>query len=137
MKWYVRSEDGDIWGPMSKREAMDMRDQLDDACIFNERIFSPQFVTSVEVKELLGDLKRFFRDLTGISNPPHQLEKRIKDTIVLLSCEKEITGTIEGGVLSLDPLPAGVTVEIKDYDCEGVDKDITGEDSKGSHFQAG
>jgi len=85
MRYYVRAEDGDIWGPMSKDEAEGMRDQLDDALIFPETIF----------------------------------EQRV------------VTGSVEGGVLDFDSVPAGVEVQINDYDTDGVDEDRLSEDEDG------
>ena len=58
MQWYVRHlDDGEVWGPMSQAEAEDMRDQSDGACMFNERIFEPRFVTTEEVELVLEKLK--------------------------------------------------------------------------------
>lgn len=42
--------------------------------------------------------------------------QRAIDALIHLSREKKVTGTIEGGVLALDDLPEGVTVDILDYD---------------------
>lgn len=37
MRWYVYSPDeGNVWGPMSQSEANDMRDQLQDVCVFDD-----------------------------------------------------------------------------------------------------
>jgi len=135
MLWYVRHEDGDIWGPMSKAEAESMRDQLDDACMFDERIFSPRFVTNAEVEGLLADL-RGMKD--GEDDALGELCQRAADTITLLCNERLVTGTIQGGVLDLDPLPLGVSVDIRDYDTDGVDSENLEEAEDGRpFFQAG
>jgi hypothetical protein len=120
---------------MSKREAMDMRDQLDDACMFNERIFEPRFVTIPEVEGLVRDL-RGMKD--GESDGLGDLCQRSIDMITLLSAQKVVRGTIRGGVLDLSEVSAGVEVDIRDYDCEGLsDPNILKEDASGTHFQAG
>jgi hypothetical protein len=85
MKYYVKHEDGDIWGPMDKDQAEGMRDQLDDACIFDETIFD----------------------------------------------QKVVTGSVEGGVVDFDSVPAGVEVHINDYDTDGIDEDRLTEDEEG------
>jgi len=140
MRWYVKHEDGDIWGPMSKEEAEKMRDQLDDAMMFNERIFSSQFVTSAEVERLildLGGMETCLKSNDPLSAGASNLIQRAIDALTLLSAKKVVTGTIQGGVLELDEVSEGVEVDIRDYDTDGVDEELVEEDASGTHFQAG
>lgn len=92
-------------------------------------------VTTSEVGKVLEELE----NLDKYGHPAVEMAeiRRAIDMITLLSREKVVTGTIEGGVLDLDPLPEGVTVDIRDRDCEGVDEDVVEEDEEGSFFPAG
>lgn len=99
MNWYVKFRSGHIHGPYaSHSDALEMSTRiysgyllkLGPGLVFSEAIFDQE-----EVLDELGTLL-----------------KRAIDTIVLLSAKKVVTGTIEGGVLSLDEVPDGVTVDI-------------------------
>ncbi len=90
MQWYVRTECGDVRGPMDKEDAEQERDRLDGAVMYNERIFEPEFVVSSEVETLVKDLgclvKRFrlCRDCGGFDSEDRELCQRAIDTITLL-----------------------------------------------------
>ena len=93
-------------------------------------------VTSPETEELLKDLA--ILESAGDEDLATSVFRRAIDTISFLSREKVITGTIEGGVLSLDTIPAGVSVDIRDYDVEGMEEDNLLRDEKGgTYFPAG
>jgi hypothetical protein len=139
MNWYVRYEGtGEVQGPMSRDEAL-LRAGEADCLVFHERIFEPQFVASEEVKVLL---RRVAEQRRQIEERPkldldHQsiLDVIIEagEMIILLSAKKRITGTIEGGVLSLDEVPAGVSIDVRDYDVVG-EEDYFEEDEEGRTF---
>lgn len=72
------------------------------------------------------------------TDPLGGILQRAIDMITFLSREKVVSGTIEGGVLSLDKVPAGVVVDIRDYDVEGMEEDVLLRDDKGgTYFPAG
>lgn len=127
-QWYVRFEaTGEIAGPMTKDKALSTVDGM----AFSENIFSPRFVTTPEVEKILRQLQSMEEN----DPPGKSLLQAIIDTITLLSAKKVVTGTIEGGVLSLDDVPDGVDVEINDYDVSGDEENLE-EDSGGRTFAA-
>lgn len=146
MQWYLRHEDGEIWGPMSQQEAQDMRDRLDDSVMFSEELFAQTVVLSEEVTSVLAGLRELQRilvrglwgkdaDIREFDLSQDELQKAI-DVITNLSREKVVTGSIEGGVLSLGEVSEGVTVDIRDFDVEGVDPELVEEDENGdTYFQ--
>jgi hypothetical protein len=147
MRWYIRDLDGGtVWGPYTKEEAEIQASHLDDVVMFSERIFEPQFVTSLEVGVLIEDMKTIETATDVWSGKSEQQEvditpfylmgvaKRARNALVLLSAKKLVTGTIDGGVLDIDEVPAGVEVKINDYDCQDVDEDRLSEDEDGRHF---
>lgn len=91
MNWYMKHEaTGAIAGPMTKDEALAISE---NGLIFSENIFSPQFVTTSEVDDVLTSL-RVLRGLTQEDRDFNQLleeitvvSQRAIDTITLLCCE--------------------------------------------------
>ena len=131
MKWYVRTECGDVRGPMSQEDAEFERDRLDGAVMYNERIFEPEFVTTEEVETILAEMK-------SVATAGIVEAKEIAEKLVLLSREKVVTGSIEGGVLNLGEVPEGVSIDIRDYDTDGVDPDLVKTDDNGdTYFEVG
>ncbi len=84
-------------------------------------------VTTESVQRMLAnlrDLKGGQKDASYWANKKGMGQiicQQAIDMILSLSAKKVIIGSIEGGVLSLDEVPDGVTVLIYDYDIEGVD----------------
>lgn len=70
-----------------------------------------------DVKSLLSDLNKV---LVG------DLRERAERIIGELSQEKVVTGSVHGGVLTLDEIPLGIEVKVRDYDVEG--DGLSGED---------
>lgn len=95
MNWYMKHEaTGAIAGPMTKDEALAISE---NGLIFSENIFSPQFVTTSEVDDVLTSL-RVLRGLTQEDRDFNQLleeitvvSQRAIDTITLLCGKKENT----------------------------------------------
>lgn len=128
MKWYVRDTDeGHVFGPMSREEAEDAANRLDNGIMFDENIFEPRFVMSSEV----ADVVKRLRSCYDRENPPaNPLLLEAAEALTLLSREKLIEARIEGGVFELDSeMPAGVRLVVRDYDVQG-DEDVT-TDSEG------
>ncbi len=124
MQWYVKTEPGDVRGPMSKEDAEIERDRLDDAIMFPESIFEETLVLSKEVESVLAGLsslqQKLIRnawgddaDVSEFDLSEDELQLAI-DMITNLSAKKLITGTFKDGTLHL-VLPRGVRVEVKDY----------------------
>ncbi len=90
MKWYVRTECGDVRGPMSREDAEFESVRLQGAVMYNERIFEPQFVTTEEVDSLLEAL-RAHKQSHSVSQGDDvpELCQRAIDTITLLSKKSE------------------------------------------------
>lgn len=95
----------------------------------------PKYILSGEVGLLITELRSGMQRALEYSDPIFGLLQRVIEAIVQLSREKVISGTIHGGVLTLDELPEGVRVDIRDYDTEGLDK--TKRDEQGEYFSAG
>lgn len=144
MNWYVKFEGtGVISGPMSHEKA-EYYAEAAVGLVFSEAVFEQEEVVNFpsKVEDLLKDLHLHVMPLSvgkdyNLDNRLSSLCQRAIDTITNLSREKVVRGTIQGGVLSLEDVPAGVTVDIKDYDCEGVDEENLNKDETGTHFQAG
>lgn len=142
MNWYVKYEGtGEISGPMTQDEALSIvgKDGGDaaDGLVFSENIFSPKFVTTPEVEGLLAEMKSVAEAGIVIPHVIQEVMMRAIDMIIFLSREKVVSGTIQGGVLDLDPIPEGVTVDIRDRDCDGIDENKLEKDDQGYYFQAG
>lgn len=98
VRWYVRwLTDGHITGPMSKEEAVHCAKGLDNVVPFSERMLEPKFVTSSEVKSLIGELKGIqnsfpaeCRDCGGLSETDVDVLQEAIDTLILLSREKVV-----------------------------------------------
>lgn len=85
-RWYVRTLDsGEVWGPMSQTQAESMRDQLDDAVMFNEGIFEPKFSCSDEVEELIAKMRSVATAGIVIPHVAQELLAEAVDALVLLS----------------------------------------------------
>lgn len=108
--WYMKHEGtGAIAGPMTKDEALEI---ADNGLIFSEDIFSPQFVTTEEVKTLIAEMRsaasvRPIMPLDPLQGGGHYVEaqkllRRAIDTITLLSAKRVVRGAIRGGRLTLD-----------------------------------
>ena len=67
-----------------------------------------------EIASLLLDLDAAMKD--GELDGLRELCKRAIDGLVFLSAKKLVTGILDGGVLYIEELPAGVEVKINDYD---------------------
>lgn len=108
MQWYVRTECGDVRGPMDQADAEFERDRLDDACLFSERIFEPRFVTTSEVELLLKDL----RDLRGYAEDrPHRKET---DEAVAKLCQRAIDAITFLSRVPTAQEVAGVLTDLRD-----------------------
>lgn len=141
MNWYMRHEGtGTIAGPMTYDDALEIAEH---GMVFSEAVFDQEVEEEVildipkETKNLLAEMESVATAGIVIPHVIQEVMKRAIDTIVVLSREKLVTGTIEGGVLSLDDVPEGVIVDIRDYDTDGVYEEVLEEDEKGTHFQAG
>jgi len=99
-------------------------------------------ITSEEVENLLTDLRSYSSDkqrkmlheALGIqdANQIEEFMNKAADTIVLLSAEKVIECSIQGGVFSVESdIPVGVKLEVNDYDAESYDEDDLDEDESG------
>lgn len=128
MKWYVRDlETGQVYGPMFEGEADIMQQRMEQAVMFHDRIFEPQFVATEEAEEVLGALKTLsswtqedHRDLGGHTDEILLICHQARDALILLSSEKVIEVAIEGGVFNLTgEMPSGVRLVVHDYDIEG------------------
>jgi len=113
MSWYVKFEStGEIVGPMSKDMALS-RAGFCDGLAFNESIFDPTVIISSGVDNLISRLKAWypFEDV--------QLTNLLRETInalTILSCDKLVEATINGGVFDVETIPVGVTLSVRDYD---------------------
>jgi hypothetical protein len=142
MRWYVKHEGtGSILGPLTKDEALGMADT--DCMVFSDDIFSPSFVLTSEAKELVIEMRDELQITPGTITRQNTntkfraLLQRSIDTITLLSREKLVTGSIEGGVLSLGDVPDGVAVDIRDFDVEGVEALVEEDENGDEYFQVG
>lgn len=136
MNWYIMLEGTkEIVGPFSKEEGLKTLEAF-DGFLFSEQIFEPQFVTSEEAENLLAGMREFLelnKDEKFLSTRDSlnvMIQKSI-DTIILLSREKLISASIEGGVFSVDEIPEGVKLEVNDYDTESYDENDLTEDESG------
>jgi len=143
MNWYVKCEaTGEIAGPMTEGDALS-KAELIDVLVFNDELFNGMVPGSSheDVERLLSEMKSVAEAEIVIPKRNKELVQRAIDTILFLSREKVVTGVIDGGVLHLDELPPGVSVDIRDYDTEGVDEEEyaeLNEDSEGNkYFEAG
>lgn len=131
MNWYVKYEQtGKIDGPLTKEKALAFAEG-GDGMAFSEQIFESQFVTSEDVENLLSDLRE--TRTKPVRYDIDQLCKRAVDVITLLSAEKVIECSIQGGVFSVESeMPHGVKLEVLDYDVENYDLDDLIEDESGT-----
>ena len=108
--WYVKWEDNDrISGPMSKEEALDMTD-IGSGMAFSEMIFEP-YRLPVNVTEIVNYLLTCkFKGVNTI-----QL-RRAAEMLTLLSCPRQVTATIKGGVFEVETIAQGVDLEVRNYD---------------------
>ena len=78
------------------------------------------------------------QQIASVGTSDSRIQVALKDAvnrILKLSAKKLVTGSIEGGVLSMDACE-GVEFDIRDYDTESEDE-LLEEDEHGSYFQAG
>lgn len=77
----------------------------------------------------------------GTKEEMSAMQDQVDDAIMFSEAifeTRTVTGSIEGGVLTLENVPDGVDVDIKDYDVEGVDESRIETDEDGrAYFQAG
>ncbi|MHA2279679.1 MAG: hypothetical protein ACXAC5_02130 [Promethearchaeota archaeon] len=111
--------------------------------MFPETIFEP-VPTSDEITRLVDELRSLSeretedcRDCGGFHAEDRKTCEQAIHALVGLSRAKVVTGSIQGGVLTLEDVPEGVGVDIKDYDVDGVDEDRLEESDRGRYFQAG
>lgn len=136
--WYVRWEGtGEITGPFSKEKALELP-TAGDGLVFSSSIFEPQFVTTPEVDHVIGALRtlaswtrREDRNFADVGAEVRLVSQRAIDMITLLSREKVVTCSVEGGVTEVVELPVGVKLVVYDYDIEGYDVDRLTEDESG------
>lgn len=132
MRWYVRGiDEGWIWGPMSEEEANDMCDQMDDVVSFPESLFHPKIVMLEDVSILVSQLRDIAGDDARVIS---LLCRQAAEMIVNLSREKQVTGTIHGGVLELDHVDSGIKVDIRDYDVAECDNESLKTDEDGHEY---
>ena len=91
----------------------------------------------IQVEELLHELKSLRTSMAIVRNAVQTREDdvigllcgRISDALVQLSREKIVTGVLTGGMLTLDDLPDGVSVDIRNYDAHGTEENLETDDS--------
>lgn len=126
MRWYVRNIDsGEVWGPMTKSEADDMVDTVDDMIMFQETLFEPRMMSD-DIAQSVHNLCQMAGEMSGTT--VGDVCRKAAELLVNLSREKLITGKIQGGVLDFDALPLGVRIKVDDYDVDGVDDDLERDD---------
>lgn len=145
MKWYVRSsEDGHIWGPMSKIDAKVMLDEprVDGLSMFDASIFD--FQSTVQIAEFVYSLRAIRANISVVRSRQtislqHDVANLCESAATLierLSSPKVVRGVINGGVLELEEVSEGVEIAIRDYDVdvgeEEEEDEHMGEDERGS-----
>jgi len=103
-----------------------------------EHAAKPKYEMSREVGCLIADLRKELSSGMGLTLTDGQesLIRNSIDALVELSREKMVTGEIQGGVLTLDNVPEGVVVEIRDYDVGdgGAYEDAVSIDDQGHQY---
>lgn len=110
-----------------------------------EELSHPRYVIAGDVGRLIAEMRSEISKQYPVD--PHKapeaytlaryesrlLLQRAVEMLVELSREKLVTGSIWGGALTLDDLPLGVRVEVRDYDMAGDGGEDVLEDGDGRY----